>query len=297
MSVFFTRRGKAPQRVNYVMWLESDGNAFINTGIYPNQNTKVEIVFSSKYGAGSDYSTVFGAQVGWGSNSFSMGSYTVSFGAQYSTALTLNDNEEHTAVLGEGKLQVDGSYIWDVSQAQTFQITCPMYLFGNNENNNVLYRSKAKVFRCQIYNNGILVRDFWPCYDPDGVACLYDKVEKKYYHNAGTGAFRTDESSATTIDVIITGTGDSSRCYATINGTKQYSAGTYEVYAGDTITFGVYGAGKSPGTITIDGTKVLNVTVGSVETYDWTVPSGISTVEIAMAYNGKGSSSITVTTA
>ena len=189
MSVFFTRRGKATQRVNYVMWLESDGNAFINTGIYPNQNTKVEIVFSSKYGAGSDYSTVFGAQVGWGSNSFSMGSYTVSFGAQYSTALTLNDNEEHTAVLGEGKLQVDGSYIWAVSQAQTFQITCPMYLFGNNENNNVLYRSKAKVFRCQIYDNGTLVRDFWPCYDPAGVACLYDKVEKKYYYNAGAGAF------------------------------------------------------------------------------------------------------------
>ena len=110
MSVFFTRRGKAPQRVNYVMWLESDGNAFINTGIYPNQNTKVEIVFSSKYGAESDYSTVFGAQVGWGSNSFSMGSYTVSFGAQYSTALPLNDNEAHTAVLGEGTLPVDGSY-------------------------------------------------------------------------------------------------------------------------------------------------------------------------------------------
>ena len=64
-----------------------------------------------------------------------------------------------------------------------------MYLFGNNENNNVLYRSKAKVFRCQIYDNGTLVRDFWPCYDPDGVACLYDKVEEKYYYNAGTGAF------------------------------------------------------------------------------------------------------------
>jgi hypothetical protein len=38
-------------------------------------------------------------------------------------------------------------------------------------------------------DNGVLVRDMWPCYDPDGVACLYDKVEKKYYYNAGSGAF------------------------------------------------------------------------------------------------------------
>ena len=195
MAVFASRQIALPQIVNYVRWLESDGSAFINTGIYPNQNTKVEIVFSSKYGAESNYSTVFGAQVGWGSNSFSMGSYTVSFGAQYSTTLTLNDNEEHTAVLGEGKLQVDGSYIWSVSQAQTFQITCPMYLFGNNENNDVLYRSKAKVFRCQIYDNGTLVRDLRPCYDPGGVVCLYDKVEGEYYYNAGSGEFIAGEAA------------------------------------------------------------------------------------------------------
>ena len=100
-----------------------------------------------------------------------------------------------------------------------------------------------------------------------------------------------------TIDVTITGTGDSSRCYATINGTKQYSAGTHKVYAGDTITFGVYGTRKAPGTIAINKTEVLSAINQRTETYDWTVPSGISTIEIAMAYSGKGSSSITVTTA
>ena len=26
-------------------------------------------------------------------------------------------------------------------------------------------------------------------YDTDGVACMYDKVTKEYYHNAGTGEF------------------------------------------------------------------------------------------------------------
>ena len=98
--------------------------------------------------------------------------------------------------------------------------------------------------------------------------------------------------------VTITGTGNSSSCYAIINGTKQYEAGTHEVNHGDTITFGVIGGGSSsPGWVEIDGTKVLQATGTSTETYDWTVPSGISTVEIAMELISFSHAEITVTTA
>ena len=98
------------------------------------------------------------------------------------------------------------------------------------------------------------------------------------------------------IAVTITGSGDSSKCYAIINGTKQYSAGTHEVYAGDTITFGVGGGRSSPGWVEIDGTEVLRVTGKMTETYDWTVPSSISTVEISMEYTSVRGGRITVTT-
>lgn len=40
-------------------------------------------------------------------------------------------------------------------------------------------------------NNDALVRDYAPALDPDGVACLYDKVSEKYVYNAGTGSFTT----------------------------------------------------------------------------------------------------------
>ena len=103
-----------------------------------------------------------------------------------------------------------------------------------------------------------------------------------------------------TIAVTITGSGDSSKCYAIINGTKQYSAGTHEVNAGDTITFGVYGAGgQDSGWVKIDGTEVLKVTNNSTKTYNWTVPSGISTIKIAMRFinTPPGCGRITVTTA
>lgn len=102
------------------------------------------------------------------------------------------------------------------------------------------------------------------------------------------------------IAVTITGSGNSIGCYATINGTKQYSAGTHEVNARDTITFGVIGVSSYNGLVTIDGTEVLRVTSGSTATYDWIVPSGISTIEIAMEFNGAFAArngKITVTTA
>ena len=100
-----------------------------------------------------------------------------------------------------------------------------------------------------------------------------------------------------TIVVTITGTGDSRKCYAIINGTKQYSAGTHEVNAGDTITFGVLGK-TSEGSVTIDGTQVLEATGSETQTYNWTVPYSISTIEIAMAYDPDSLVGIiTVTTA
>ena len=102
---------------------------------------------------------------------------------------------------------------------------------------------------------------------------------------------------ATPIVVTITGSGNSSNCYAIINGTNQYSAGTHEVNAGDTITFGVFGSQSHSGYVIIDGVKVLRATNSSLKTYDWIVPDGISTVEIAMTYRTKEYSRIDVTTA
>ena len=98
------------------------------------------------------------------------------------------------------------------------------------------------------------------------------------------------------VAVTITGAGDEYCSYAIINGKKQYRAGTHEVYAGDTITFGVFGADSMyDGSVTIDGTRVLNVDNSDTQTYDWIVPE-VSTVEIAMNYQS-GKYGITVTTA
>ena len=53
----------------------------------------------------------------------------------------------------------------------------------------------------------------------------------------------------------------------------------------------------NPGWVEIDGTQVLQATSSSQKTYDWTVPSGISTIEIALNYKSWSYGRITVTTA
>ena len=106
-----------------------------------------------------------------------------------------------------------------------------------------------------------------------------------------------------TIAVTIIGQGASDYCYTTINGTKQYLAGIHDVNVGDRIVFTVRGTSSNYyGSVTIDGTEVLRVTTGSsMKSYYWTVPSGISIIEIQMSYNDSPSSrkygKITVTTA
>ena len=52
-----------------------------------------------------------------------------------------------------------------------------------------------KLFSCQIYDNGTLIRDYLPCLDKDGVACLYDKVSETYFYNQGTGEFIAGEAA------------------------------------------------------------------------------------------------------
>lgn len=85
--------------------------------------------------------------------------------------------------------------------------------------------------------------------------------------------------------VTVTGSGNSSYCYATINGTKVTSAGTYEVMHGDTITFGIYGYSTSYyGNVTINGSQVLKVINQTTQTYKWTVPSGVKAISVSMTY-------------
>ncbi len=61
-----------------------------------------------------------------------------------------------------------------------------IYLFKQNG-----YSSGAKIriHAFSFESDGVKIRDFIPVLDTAGVPCMFDKVENKFYYNAGTGQF------------------------------------------------------------------------------------------------------------
>ena len=64
------------------------------------------------------------------------------------------------------------------------------YLFGINFDNTFAGSSKIKLYKFEVYDSdNILIHNMIPVLDKDGIPCMFDKVEQKFYYNAGTGDF------------------------------------------------------------------------------------------------------------
>ena len=70
-----------------------------------------------------------------------------------------------------------------------FDVQANIYLFARNGINTARYYNKSKVYKCSIYDNNILVRNFIPCKNPNNEIGLYDTVSKTFFANQGTGNF------------------------------------------------------------------------------------------------------------
>lgn len=72
----------------------------------------------------------------------------------------------------------------------SFSATETICFFTRKADGNVsTYRHAGKLYNSQIYEDNVLVRDFIPVLDENGVPCLYDKVTKEFFYNQGTGSF------------------------------------------------------------------------------------------------------------
>lgn len=115
------------------------------------------------------------------------------FRSDYNTgntqSFTLDGAARHVIDKNKETTTIDGT-----AQSYTnaeFQAPCNLTLFGVNTNGTFDTNQYApmRVFSCQIWDNGTLIRQYAPCIDPNGAVGLYDVVEGKFYGNAGTGTF------------------------------------------------------------------------------------------------------------
>ena len=188
------RPGGLPARYTPLTYIESTGTQYVDTEFYPDQDTRIVMDVHATSGASSSW--VFGGRTSNASATMGVFWYTnnSAWNADY------NGNTQRyafsTSLGALTRLKIDYNKniltINDLTKtfvAATFQSSGPLALLAVNTAGTISGQISAKLYSCQIYDNGTLVRDYEPCVNPDGEIGLYDKANKKFYGNAGTGVF------------------------------------------------------------------------------------------------------------
>lgn len=189
-----------PTGYTQVEYIESSGTQYINTGFKPNNASRIAMDIDVT--ASSSQSALFGARNGTASSGFNVwtwnnnAGYQVDYGTQQFLEVGGTSSGRHILDLHQHVFYVDANPV-NIATTQSFACNYNAYLFTVSSGGNLMtnYPCSAKLYACNIYDNGTMVRDFVPCVNPSGAVGLYDMVNGKFYANEGTGTFTAGTSA------------------------------------------------------------------------------------------------------
>lgn len=188
---------KLPSGYREIEYIQSSGTQYIDTGTYPKTNFRVVmdaqiLETQTKEGhlassAGQNYWILSVRPV----------NNVMRISTRYGTsALTDVPNTKAAAVYERHTFDKNKNLTYIDQKLETtlgtfnFTTAKPLPIFCRSTANGTMDAFiSAKLYSCQIYDNGTLVRDFVPCKNSAGAAGLYDTANGKFYGNAGTGTF------------------------------------------------------------------------------------------------------------
>ena len=85
---------------------------------------------------------------------------------------------------GSQTIVVDGTTLLNRTESVTISSDLNLYLFALNYGGTAQYFGRTRFYWLKIWQDGALVRDFWPCMTVDGEAGLYDEVSGMVYVSA-----------------------------------------------------------------------------------------------------------------
>lgn len=184
-----------PQGYTQVEYIESTGTQYINTNVVPNVNTRVVLDIDVLSYSGSDFVALFGERhTTQTTNLFSFwikdaNTFRTDFGnGSGNKDITANPIGRYVIDKNKNVTSVRGVTV--TNPTSTISTTYQMYLLSNNYGGTADGRRPiARIFRCQIYDNGTLVRDYIPCQTDSGEVGLYDMATATFCGNDGTGEF------------------------------------------------------------------------------------------------------------
>lgn len=172
-----------------IEYIQSSGTQYIDTEFKPNQNTRliadVEIL-------SVPHAQLIGGRISSADAAFNMlvSSATAGRDDYNTTVLNFTAGSSHWKIdKNKNITTVNGSIV--THNVGTFTTTCSIYINAVNTNGAPMSSTTANArwYKVKIYDNGILVRDFIPIKTTTNIYGLWDKVNKVFYKNAGTGTF------------------------------------------------------------------------------------------------------------
>lgn len=186
-----------PSGYTELEYIQSTGTQYINTGFMPNGKSKIAMnltplsyssnacFFCARNEASATAGTTYTAFY-ISSNYYRFDFYGKSGQSDGVDAVGTNINIEASG----GVCKIGSKTI--TNAASTAASSMPWILLASARTSSIsdlANMATAKLYSCQIYDNGTLVRNFIPCKNLSGEIGLYDAVNGQFYANAGTGAF------------------------------------------------------------------------------------------------------------
>lgn len=183
-------KSSLPAGYTEVAYIQSDGAAYINTGVKPNLNTEVRADIAHDLSGETEW--IFGARNGANVGAFGFLTYKGAYRADYSAATTTLDEKptgRFEIGMDRNSIKINGKVV-AVSAESNFATQYPLYMFANNNAGSAAGFSVTKIYRAEIYDSNNLVRKLIPCRrNSDNVLGMYDIAKGTFYTNAGSGAF------------------------------------------------------------------------------------------------------------
>ena len=169
-------------------YIESNGTQWIDTGFNPDGNTRIVAEMQLTELVNADKGTspmLFGA---YASSSARYAFYWSATGNVFGTYYAGQSKDFSSITNGYTRVQIDCNKNNQSLNGETITYTAstsacsyPLYLFGRNTSGSAGFLAKAKLYSCQIYDNDVLVRDYVPMANEQGVCGLYDNVSHVFY--------------------------------------------------------------------------------------------------------------------
>lgn len=178
-----------PSNYKRLEYIQSSGTQYIDTGIKPKTNMKVEIDYEANELTSAQNSSFFGCyqnSYGFFDGVAGTNAYYVNYTAQPVSSASFSLNTRYKDIIYETTFNHNGV---DYTATNVSSCDYSMYLFGRNYNNSVERIGTTKIYNFKLWEDEKLELDLVPCKNSVNEIGMYDIVNGVFYENRGTGTF------------------------------------------------------------------------------------------------------------